>query len=123
MKADQKMGLPARIRKKLEESEIEAIRGRIQWMRHKRQNGTWKSRHKYQTQEEALAMFESKLIRQQERKEARHALEDAAGMFFSGSGVRTKKRVRDHVGIKTGSYIHVVRSGNATVVVKSRRMS
>lgn len=44
-------------------------------------------------------------------------------MFNTGKGARTKKRVSDHVGEKTGSYLHVVRFANSkvTIVCKSKK--
>lgn len=130
VKADQRQGLPLRIMRKMAEAEkalakeeIAQIRGRVQWERHKKQDGLWKLKRSYKTQEEACHNYEQKLAKLEEAKESKRPLECGLGMFNSGKGTRTNKRVRDHVGNKTGSYLHVVRFANSkvTIVCKSKK--
>lgn len=130
VKADQRQGLPLRILRKLEEhrqntakDNIAEVRRRVQWERHKKQNGLWKNRKPYMTQEEAYAIYDRKLAKIQERKEARSTLENGSRMFSIGKGTCSRRRVRDHVGEKTGSLVHVVRFDNSyiTITCKSKR--
>ena len=65
---------------------VAAIRAKVQWQRHKRQKGEWKSNKPYLTIEEAMARFER-------REELRHEhLETGEQMFCIGQGVRFQKK-------------------------------
>lgn len=123
IKADQREGLPLRLRKKAQKSEMEEIRSKVQWQRHKKQAGDWVSKKPYITQEEAQKAFNVRESKREERKAAKCTLETGAQMFNTGKGVRTKKRVSDHVGEKIGSYLHVIRFANSkvTIVCKSKK--
>ena len=66
--------------------DVDAIRAKVQWQRHKRQRGEWKSKMPYLTIEEAMARFER-------REELRHEhLETGEQMFRIGQGVRFQKK-------------------------------
>ena len=60
---------------------VDAIRARVQWERHKRQRGEWKSRMPYLSTEDAIARYE----RRGER------LERGEEMFLIGQGQATRK--------------------------------
>lgn len=61
---------------------VAAIRAKVQWQRHKRQKGEWKSRKPYLSTEDAIARYE----RRGER------LERGEEMFFIGQGQATRKK-------------------------------
>lgn len=61
---------------------VDAIRARVQWERHKRQKGEWKSRKPYMSIEDAMARFER----------AGERLERGEEMFFIGQGQAIRKR-------------------------------
>lgn len=60
---------------------VAAIRARVQWERHKKQKGEWKSRKPYLSTEDAIARYE----RRGER------LESGEEMFYIGQGQATRK--------------------------------
>lgn len=65
---------------------VAAIRAKVQWQRHKRQKGEWKSNKPYLTTEEAMRRYER-------REELRHErLETGEEMFRAGQGVRFQKK-------------------------------
>lgn len=66
-------------------SEIDAIRGRVQYQRHKRQAGTWKNRNPYLSQSEAIARYERVW-------ELSAPLESREQMFAIGQGESTRKK-------------------------------
>ena len=73
---------------RIELTGVAAIRARVQWERHKRQKGEWKSRRPYLSVEDALARYE----RRGER------LESGEQMFRIGQGERSRKKcdIRAH---------------------------
>jgi len=62
-------------------SGVDAIRARVQWERHKRQRGEWKSRKPYLSTEDAIARYER----------AGERLESGEQMFRIGQGQATRK--------------------------------
>lgn len=62
-------------------SGVDAIRARVQWERHKRQRGEWKSRKPYLSVEDAIARYER----------AGECLESGEQMFRIGQGQATRK--------------------------------
>lgn len=60
---------------------VAAIRAKVQWQRHKRQSGEWKSRKPYLSTEDAIARYER----------AGERLERGEEMFFIGQGQATRK--------------------------------
>ena len=61
---------------------VDAIRARVQWERHKKQRGEWKSRKPYLSTEDAIARYER----------AGECLESGEQMFRIGQGQATRKR-------------------------------
>ena len=61
---------------------VAAIRAKVQWQRHKRQRGEWKSRKPYLTTEEAIRRYER----------AGERLERGEEMFRIGQGQATRKK-------------------------------
>jgi hypothetical protein len=67
---------------------VDAIRARVQWERHKRQRGEWKSRKPYLSTEDAIRRYER----------AGERLERGEEMFRIGQGQATRKKcdIRAH---------------------------
>lgn len=79
-KLEQGFGQPSN--KHSELTGVAAIRAKVQWQRHKRHKGEWKSNKPYMSVEDAIARYE----RRGER------LENGEEMFFIGQGQATRKK-------------------------------
>lgn len=78
-KLEQNFGQPSI--KHSELTGVDAIRARVQWERHKKQRGEWKSRKPYLSTEDAIARYER----------AGERLESGEQMFRIGQGQATRK--------------------------------